>query len=170
MYHFLSGYTAKVAGTEKGLGAEPQATFSTCFGAPFMPRHPSVYGNMLRRLIAEHGVDCWLVNTGWTGGKFGIGHRMPIKATRALLDAALSGKLKGQPMRREALFGFEVPTALEGVDPKILTPRETWADKAAYDTTARALVDMFNKNFAKFEAHVDADVKAAAPALKLAAE
>jgi phosphoenolpyruvate carboxykinase (ATP) len=170
MYHFLSGYTAKVAGTEKGLGAEPQATFSTCFGAPFMPRHPSVYGNMLRRLIAEHRVDCWLVNTGWTGGKFGVGHRMPIKATRALLDAALSGKLKGQPLRKDPLFGFEVPTALEGVDAKILTPRETWSDKAAYDTTARALVDMFNKNFAKFEAHVDADVKAAAPALRLAAE
>ncbi|MGE0699737.1 MAG: phosphoenolpyruvate carboxykinase [Hyphomicrobiaceae bacterium] len=170
MYHFLSGYTAKVAGTEKGLGAEPQATFSTCFGAPFMPRHPSAYGNMLRRLIAEHGVDCWLVNTGWTGGKYGVGHRMPIKATRALLDAALSGKLKGQPMRKDAMFGFEVPTALEGVDPKILNPRETWADKAAYDATARSLVDMFNKNFAKFEAHVDAEVKAAAPALKLAAE
>ena len=170
MYHFLSGYTAKVAGTEKDLGAEPQATFSTCFGAPFMPRHPSVYGNMLRDLIAEHRVDCWLVNTGWTGGKYGVGHRMPIKATRALLDAALSGKLKGQPMRRDAMFGFEVPTALEGVDPKILTPRETWSDKAAYDATARSLVDMFNKNFGKFEAHVDADVKAAAPALRLAAE
>ena len=170
MYHFLSGYTAKVAGTEKGLGAEPQATFSTCFGAPFMPRHPSVYGNMLRKLIAEHNVDCWLVNTGWTSGKFGVGHRMPIKATRALLDAALSGKLKSQPMRKDPMFGFEVPTALEGVDPQILNPRETWADKAAYDATARALVDMFNKNFAKFESHVDADVKAAAPALKLAAE
>src|SRR5690606_9579120 len=91
MYHFLSGYTAKVAGTEKGMGNEPQATFSTCFGAPFMPRHPSVYGNMLREIIANHNVDCWLVNTGWTGGKFGIGKRMPIKATRALLDAALSG-------------------------------------------------------------------------------
>ncbi|MDX2157376.1 MAG: phosphoenolpyruvate carboxykinase [Hyphomicrobiaceae bacterium] len=170
MYHFLSGYTAKVAGTEKGLGAEPQATFSTCFGAPFMPRHPSVYGNMLRQLIADHGVDCWLVNTGWTGGKFGVGHRMPIKATRALLTAALSGQLKGQPMRKDAMFGFEVPTALEGVDPRILNPRETWADKAAYDATARSLVDMFNKNFAKFESHVDADVRAAAPALKLAAE
>ena len=170
MYHFLSGYTAKVAGTEKGLGAEPQATFSTCFGAPFMPRHPSVYGNMLRKLIAEHRVDCWLVNTGWTGGKFGVGHRMPIKATRALLDAALSGKLKGQPMRKDPMFGFEVPMSLEGVDPQILNPRETWADKAAYDATARSLVDMFNTNFAKFEAHLDADVKAAAPALKLAAE
>ncbi len=170
MYHFLSGYTAKVAGTEKGVGSEPQATFSTCFGAPFMPRHPSVYGNMLRELIARHKVDCWLVNTGWTGGKYGTGRRMPIQATRALLDAALSGTLKGQPMRTDALFGFQVPIALPGVDPAILNPRETWADKAAYDAQARALVDMFNKNFAKFEVHVDADVKAAAPALRQAAE
>ncbi len=170
MYHFLSGYTAKVAGTEKGMGNEPQATFSTCFGAPFMPRHPSVYGNMLRELIAKHNVDCWLVNTGWTGGKFGTGKRMPIKATRALLNAALSGELKGQPMRLDPAFGFEVPTALEGVDPKILDPRETWADKAAYDLQARALVKMFRDNFAKFEQHVDADVKAAAPGLQAAAE
>ena len=170
MYHFLSGYTAKVAGTEKGVGNEPQATFSTCFGAPFMPRHPSVYGNMLRELIAKHNVDCWLVNTGWTGGKYGIGRRMPIKATRALLDAALSGALKSQPMRTDPVFGFQVPTALAGVDPAILNPRETWADKAAYDAQARALVDMFNKNFEKFAVHVDADVKAAAPALRQAAE
>jgi phosphoenolpyruvate carboxykinase (ATP) len=170
MYHFLSGYTAKVAGTEKGMGNEPQATFSTCFGAPFMPRHPSVYGNMLRELIAKHNVDCWLVNTGWTGGKFGVGKRMPIKATRALLNAALSGELKGQPMRLDPAFGFEVPTALEGVDAKILDPRETWADKAAYDVQARALVKMFQDNFAKFEQHVDADVKAAAPAFRAAAE
>jgi phosphoenolpyruvate carboxykinase (ATP) len=170
MYHFLSGYTAKVAGTEKGMGAEPQATFSTCFGAPFMPRHPSVYGNMLRKLIADHDVDCWLVNTGWTGGKFGTGTRMPIKATRALLDAALSGALKAQPMRTDPMFGFQVPLALPGVDPKILKPRDTWADGTAYDAQALALVDMFNKNFAKFEAHVDADVKAAAPAMKQAAE
>ena len=170
MYHFLSGYTAKVAGTEKGMGAEPQATFSTCFGAPFMPRHPSVYGNMLRKLIADHNVDCWLVNTGWTGGKYGTGSRMPIKATRALLDAALSGTLKAQPMRSDPLFGFQVPLALPGVDPKILKPRDTWADGAAYDAQAKALVEMFNKNFAKFEAHVDSDVKAAAPAMKAAAE
>ncbi len=170
MYHFLSGYTAKVAGTEKGMGNEPQATFSTCFGAPFMPRHPSDYGNMLRRLIAEYKVDCWLVNTGWTSGKYGVGHRMPIKATRALLDAALSGQLKAQPMRTDTVFGFQVPLALDGVDPKVLNPRDTWADKAAYDNQARALVEMFNKNFAKFEAHVDADVKAAAPALRQAAE
>ena len=170
MYHFLSGYTAKVAGTEKGLGSEPQATFSTCFGAPFMPRHPSVYGNMLRDLIAKHGVSCWLLNTGWTGGKFGVGKRMPIKATRALLDAALSGELASQPMRTDPLFGFQVPHTLPGVDPKILNPRETWADKAAYDQQARALVDMFRANFAKFETHVDADVLAAAPILKQAAE
>ena len=171
MYHFLSGYTAKVAGTEKGMAAgEVGATFSTCFGAPFLPRHPSAYGNMLRDLIAKHNVDCWLVNTGWTGGKYGSGSRMPIKATRALLDAALSGKLKTQPMRTDPLFGFQVPLALDGVDPKILTPRETWADKAAYDAQARALVDMFIKNFAKFEAHVDADVKQAAPAMRVAAE
>jgi phosphoenolpyruvate carboxykinase (ATP) len=170
MYHFLSGYTAKVAGTEKGLGSEPQATFSTCFGAPFMPRHPSVYGNMLRDLIAKHGVSCWLLNTGWTGGKFGTGHRMPIKATRALLDAALSGTLASQPMRTDALFGFQVPLALPGVDSKVLNPRETWADKAAYDAQASALVDMFRVNFEKFEVHVDADVLAAAPVLKQAAE
>jgi len=170
MYHFLSGYTAKVAGTEKGVGSEPQATFSTCFGAPFMPRHPSVYGNLLRQLIAKHNVDCWLVNTGWTGGKYGTGRRMPIKATRALLDAALSGTLKTQPMRTDPTFGFQVPTALPGVDPGILNPRETWPDKAAYDAQARALVDMFNKNFEKFEVHVDADVRAAAPVLKQAAE
>jgi len=170
MYHFLSGYTAKVAGTEKGLGNEPQATFSTCFGAPFMPRHPSDYGDMLRRLISEHGVDCWLVNTGWTGGKFGTGHRMPIKATRALLDAALSGKLNSQPMRTDPIFGFQVPLSLDGVDAKILNPRDTWTDKSAYDVQAKALVEMFNKNFSKFEQHVDAEVKAAAPALRQAAE
>jgi phosphoenolpyruvate carboxykinase (ATP) len=170
MYHFLSGYTAKVAGTEKGLGNEPQATFSTCFGSPFMPRHPSVYGNMLRALIARHSVDCWLVNTGWTGGKYGLGRRMPIQATRTLLDAALSGMLKSQPMRTDPLFGFQVPVALPGVEAAILNPRETWADGAAFDAQARALVDMFNKNFAKFEVHVDADVKAAAPVLRQAAE
>ncbi len=169
-YHFLSGYTAKVAGTEKGMGAEPQATFSTCFGAPFMPRHPSVYGNMLRELIAKHGVDCWLVNTGWTGGKYGVGHRMPIQVTRALLNAALSGTLKEQSMRTDPTFGFQVPTALPGIDEKILNPRETWSDPVAYDAQAKALVDMFNKNFSKFESHVDADVKAAAPVLREAAE
>ncbi len=172
MYHFLSGYTAKVAGTEKGMGNEPSATFSTCFGAPFMPRHASVYGNMLRKLIAEHKVDCWLVNTGWTGGKYGTGSRMPIKATRALLNAALAGDLKNQPMRTDPVFGFQVPVSLPGIDAKILTPRDTWADAAAYDEMAARLVEMFTKNFTKFDDHVDADVRAAGPliASKTAAE
>jgi phosphoenolpyruvate carboxykinase (ATP) len=169
VYHFLSGYTAKVAGTEKGMGAEPQATFSTCFGAPFMPRHPSVYGTLLRRLIAEHGVDCWLVNTGWTGGKYGTGSRMPIKVTRGLLDAALSGALKNAPMRTDPLFGFQVPLSLAGIDSKLLTPRETWTDPKAYDATAQSLVAMFEKNFAKYESLVDAEVRNARPGLKPAA-
>ncbi|MBO6506306.1 MAG: phosphoenolpyruvate carboxykinase [Kordiimonadaceae bacterium] len=162
MYHFLSGYTAKVAGTEIGV-KEPQATFSTCFGAPFMPRHPSVYGDLLRKKIAEGGVNCWLVNTGWTGGVYGVGHRMPIKDTRALLHAALDGSLNAAPMRIDENFGFEVPVQVPGVDEKILTPRETWADKAAYDEKAQYLVDLFLKNFETFAAHVDANVLAAAP-------
>ncbi len=165
MYHFLSGFTAKVAGTEKGMGNEPKPTFSTCFGAPFMPRHPSVYGNLLRDLIAKHGVDCWLVNTGWTGGKYGEGSRMPIKVTRALLNAALSGELKNHTMRVDPIFGFKVPVMMAGVDPKLMTPRDTWADPAAYDATAAKLADMFTKNFAKFEAYVDADVLRAGPSL-----
>ncbi|RFC68560.1 MULTISPECIES: phosphoenolpyruvate carboxykinase [Mesorhizobium] len=169
MYHFLSGYTAKVAGTEKGV-TEPEATFSTCFGAPFMPRHPSEYGNLLRELIAEHGVDCWLVNTGWTGGAYGVGHRMPIKATRALLSAALDGSLKGVEFRTDSNFGFDVPVAVPGVDSKILDPRSTWADTNAYDRQAQKLVDMFVTNFAKFEDHVDDGVRGAAPGLKVAAE
>ena len=169
MYHFLSGYTAKVAGTEKGV-TEPQATFSTCFGAPFMPRHPSVYGDLLRRLIAEHGVDCWLVNTGWTGGGYGEGERMPIAATRALLSAALDGGLAGAAMRRDPVFGFDVPEAVEGVDTAILNPRETWADQAAYDRQAAALARMFNDNFDQYAGHVDAPVRDAAPSLRDAAE
>jgi phosphoenolpyruvate carboxykinase (ATP) len=170
MYHFLSGFTAKVAGTEKGLGKEPQPTFSTCFGAPFMPRHPTEYGNLLRDLIAKHKVDCWLVNTGWTGGAFGTGSRMPIKVTRALLSAALDGTLKTVQMRKDDQFGFDVPVEVPGVDTRILNPRETWADKAAYDKQATKLVQMFRDNFRKFEAHVGADVKAAAPKLADAAE
>jgi phosphoenolpyruvate carboxykinase (ATP) len=170
MYHFLSGFTAKVAGTEKGLGKEPQPTFSTCFGAPFMPRHPTEYGNLLKALIAKHKVDCWLVNTGWTGGAYGTGNRMPIKATRALLSAALEGTLKTAKMRIDPHFGFEVPVAVPGVDAKILDPRETWADKAAYDRQAIKLVQMFRENFKKFEAHVGADIKDAAPRLAAAAE
>ena len=162
MYHFLSGYTAKVAGTEKGV-TEPSATFSTCFGAPFMPRHPAEYGALLRELIAEHGVDCWLVNTGWTGGAYGEGERMPIKATRTLLNAALSGALAGAEYRMDPVFGFAVPTHVDGVDPKILSPRDTWSDPSAYDAQAEKLADMFVANFEKFEAHVQPYVRAAAP-------
>ncbi|MBL7099683.1 MAG: phosphoenolpyruvate carboxykinase [Alphaproteobacteria bacterium] len=170
MYHFLSGFTAKVAGTEKGIGKEPQPTFSTCFGAPFMPRHPSEYGNLLRDLIGQHQADCWLVNTGWTGGAFGTGSRMPIKATRALLNAALDGSLANAEMRIDPNFRFRVPVSVPGVDSKILNPRDTWADKAAYDAQARKLVRMFRENFQKFEAHVGKDVLEAAPALAEAAE
>jgi phosphoenolpyruvate carboxykinase (ATP) len=169
MYHFLSGYTAKVAGTERGV-TEPEATFSTCFGAPFMPRHPSEYGNLLRDLIARHGATCWLVNTGWTGGAYGTGSRMPIKATRALLSAALDGSLNNVEFRTDPSFGFEVPVAVPGVDTAILDPRSTWADKAAYDAQAKKLVDMFVDNFAKFEAHVDANTLDAAPRIREAAE
>ncbi|KQZ82794.1 phosphoenolpyruvate carboxykinase [ATP] [Mesorhizobium sp. Root157] len=169
MYHFLSGYTAKVAGTEKGV-TEPEATFSTCFGAPFMPRHPSEYGNLLRELIARHDVDCWLVNTGWTGGAYGIGKRMPIKATRTLLAAALDGSLKQAEFRTDVNFGFEVPVAVRGIDNSILDPRTTWTDKAAYDRQAAKLVGMFIENFGKFESHVDALVLSAAPHLQQAAE
>jgi phosphoenolpyruvate carboxykinase (ATP) len=162
MYHFLSGYTAKVAGTEIGV-TEPEATFSTCFGAPFMPRHPSVYGNLLKERIAKGGVCCWLVNTGWTGGKYGVGSRMPIKATRALLNAALDGSLNAAEFRTDENFGFEVPVSVPGVDSAILNPRDTWADKAEYDATAAKLVGLFIDNFAKFEDHVDQGVMEAAP-------
>ena len=156
MYQFLSGYTAKVAGTEKGV-TEPEATFSTCFGAPFMPRHPTVYGDLLRDLIEEHGVTCWLVNTGWTGGPYGTGNRMPIKATRALLNAALDGSLNSAPMRKDPTFGFDVPTEVPGVDTAILNPRGTWSDGAAYDAQAAKLKTMFIENFEKFVPHVKDD-------------
>jgi phosphoenolpyruvate carboxykinase (ATP) len=167
MYHFLSGYTAKVAGTEKGV-KEPTATFSTCFGAPFMSRHPVVYGNMLRDLIGKHNASCWLVNTGWTGGKYGAGKRMSLPATRALVNAALAGKLDDVPMEQDRLFGFLVPTEAPGVDSAILRPRDTWADKAAYDAQARKLAAMFSENFQKFLPHVDPDVRMAAPVLRAA--
>jgi phosphoenolpyruvate carboxykinase (ATP) len=164
MYHFLSGYTARVAGTEIGV-TEPEATFSTCFGAPFMPRHPSVYGNLLKERIAKGAVKCWLVNTGWSGGMAtqpGI-KRMPIKATRALLNAALDGSLNDAEFRKDTNFGFEVPVSVAGVDAKLLDPRGAWADGAAYDETARDLVAKFVENFAQFADHVDAGVLDAAP-------
>jgi phosphoenolpyruvate carboxykinase (ATP) len=169
MYHFLSGYTAKVAGTEKGLvGVQPE--FSTCFGAPFLPRPPAEYGNLLRDYIARHNVDCWLVNSGWTGGIYGVGRRMPIKATRALVTAALNGSLKNASFRTDPYFGFSVPTSVPGIEPHLLYPMKTWKEKAAFDKTARELVKMFQDNFTKFEDKVDAEVRAAAPEVRLAAE
>jgi phosphoenolpyruvate carboxykinase (ATP) len=161
MYHFLSGFTSKVAGTERGV-TEPQPTFSTCFGAPFMPRRPEVYGKLLQAKIAKHGATCWLVNTGWTGGAYGTGKRMPIKATRALLSAALDGSLGAVEFRRDPNFGFEVPVAVPGVDATLLNPRDTWADKAGYDAQAAKLVEMFSKNFGQYVPFIDEDVKAAA--------
>ncbi|MFT8243016.1 phosphoenolpyruvate carboxykinase (ATP) [Roseomonas sp. BN140053] len=162
MYHFLSGYTARVAGTEKGLGKEPQATFSTCFGAPFLPRHPEVYGKMLAELIDRHGAQVWLVNTGWTGGAYGTGHRMSIKHTRALLRAALDGTLAGGEFETEPFFGLQIPKSVPGVPSEVLNPRNAWADGAAYDRTARDLQGRFEKNFETFAGAVDESVKAAA--------
>ncbi|MFC5067666.1 phosphoenolpyruvate carboxykinase [Flaviflagellibacter deserti] len=168
MYHFLSGYTAKVAGTERGV-TEPQATFSTCFGAPFMPRHPSEYGELLRAFIGRHKATCWLVSTGWTGGAYGAGQRMPIKATRALLSAALSGQLQKVDFRIDPVFGFEVPVAVPGVDSALLDPRSTWADPRAYDDQADKLAGMFVENFKRFEKHVASDVLGSAPRVRTAA-
>ena len=167
MYHFLSGYTAKVAGTEKGV-TEPEATFSACFGAPFMPRHPSEYGKLLQKLIAEHSVKCWLVNTGWTGGPYGKGERMPIDATRKLLSSALNGSLLSAEMRIDENFGFESPSFVDGVDTNILNPRDTWEDKESYDLQAQKLVKMFSDNFDVFKPYVDIDIIDAAPNLQAA--
>ncbi|MDE2513997.1 MAG: phosphoenolpyruvate carboxykinase (ATP), partial [Alphaproteobacteria bacterium] len=161
MYHFLSGYTARVAGTEKGLGKEPQATFSTCFGAVFMPRHPTVYAKMLGERIAKHKATCWLVNTGWSGGAYGIGSRMKIAHTRALVRAVLAGTLKSVPTRQEAFFGLQVPESCGEVPAEVLNPRNTWADKGAYDQTARGLTKRFETNFKQYEPYVGNDVKAA---------
>ncbi len=161
MYHFLSGFTSKVAGTERGV-TEPTPTFSTCFGAPFMPRRPESYGALLGDRIARAEVSCWLVNTGWTGGAYGEGSRMPIAATRALLTAALSGALAGAKFRKDPVFGFEVPVDVPGVDAKLLDPRVTWADPAAYDAQAKKLAGMFAENFAQYEDHVSDAVKAVA--------
>ncbi|MEW5704155.1 MAG: phosphoenolpyruvate carboxykinase [Pseudomonadota bacterium] len=161
MYHFLSGYTARVAGTEKGLGSEPQATFSTCFGAPFMPRHPTVYAKLLRDKIAKHKVDCWLVNTGWSGGAYGTGERMKIGHTRAMVHAALDGRLAKAASRKDPHFGLHIPESCPNVPDEVLNPRHTWADKKAYDLAARNLTQRFEKNFKQFENHVDEKVKAA---------
>ncbi len=163
MYWFLSGFTAKLAGTEIGV-TEPQPTFSSCFGAPFLPQPPAVYARMLGEKLDRHGSSVWLVNTGWTGGPFGVGHRMPITATRGLLHAALSGALDDAEYGLDPVFGFEVPTHVPGVDERLLDPRSTWADAAAYDAKARELAALFRANFAeKLAADAGPEVAAGGP-------
>ena len=162
MYHFISGYTARLAGTEVGV-REPQATFSTCFGAPFMPRHPGVYARMLGERLAAHDVPVWLINTGWTGGPYGAGERINIALTREMVRAALDGVLRGAPLRRDPVFGVQVPLAVPGVPASVLDPRTTWADPPAYDRAARRLARMFAQNFEQFESGVGRAVGSAGP-------
>jgi len=162
MYHFLSGYTAKVAGTEKGV-TEPKATFSTCFGAPFLPLDPSRYARMLGEKIARHDVRVWLVNTGWTGGAYGVGKRMKIAYTRAMIRAALSGALDSVAYEKDAVFNLDIPAGCPGVPSEILKPRNTWAKGADYDAQATKLARMFVENFKTFEQGVSGDVLAAGP-------
>ncbi len=163
MYHFLLGYTAKVAGTERGMGDEPQATFSTCFGAPFMALHPSVYANMLGEKISTHEATCWLVNTGWTGGPYGVGSRIHIGHTRAMVDEALSGGLAGAPTTEEPIFGLHVPTSVNGIPPELLSPRASWSNPKGYDEKARELAGSIRENFSQYEGDVSEGVLAAGP-------
>jgi phosphoenolpyruvate carboxykinase (ATP) len=160
MYHFLSGYTAKVAGTERGV-TEPQATFSTCFGAPFMVHHPTTYARLLGTKIDEHAVECWLVNTGWTGGPYGVGKRMAIAHTRAMVNAAIEGRIE-RDFVTEPFFGLRIPKHVPGVPGEVLDPRGAWSDPAAYDAQATKLATLFFDNFKRFEAHASAAVKAVA--------
>jgi phosphoenolpyruvate carboxykinase (ATP) len=162
MYHFLSGYTAKVAGTEVGI-TEPQVVFSACFGAPFMPLHPTRYAEMLGERMEAHGVRVWLVNTGWTGGSYGEGHRMKLRHTRALLTAAMCGALDGVQWATDPVFGLKYPLACPDVPSEVLDPRSAWKDAAAFDATAKHLAGLFRENFAKFEAQASAAILVAAP-------
>ena len=164
MYHFLSGYTAKVAGTERGLGKEPQATFSACFGAPFLPRPAGTYAGLLGEKLRRHGAACWLVNTGWVGGPFGVGSRMKLAYTRAMLNAVLSGELNAVPTEAHPVFRMAVPKTCPGVPPEFLDARGMWTDPEAYDRAARDLAGRFNRNFEKFGA-VAPEIAAAAPAM-----
>jgi phosphoenolpyruvate carboxykinase (ATP) len=164
MYHFLSGYTAKLAGTEAGLGSEPVPEFSACFGSPFLPLAPRVYAELLGERLKQHQVNCWLVNTGWSGGKFGVGKRMSIKISRALVHAALNGELQESEFVTEPAFGLHIPVSCPGVPTEVLNPRNAWADKAAYDRTAAELAARFEANFRQFDA-AEA-VRAAGPKMK----
>jgi phosphoenolpyruvate carboxykinase (ATP) len=162
LYYFLSGYTAKVAGTERGV-KEPQATFSSCFGAVFLVWHPWKYAEMLGRLIEQHGSDVWLVNTGWTGGAYGVGTRMKLAHTRKMVHALLQGDLAKGKTVVDPVFGLAVPTEIAGVPKSVLQPRETWSDQGAYDAQAKKLAGMFQENFKKFESFVSDAVRAAGP-------
>ncbi|MCM3903834.1 MAG: phosphoenolpyruvate carboxykinase [Pyrinomonadaceae bacterium] len=162
MYHFLSGYTAKVAGTEKGI-KEPEAAFSTCFGAPFMVLHPGVYADLLGKKMGQHDAACWLVNTGWSGGPYGVGQRMKISYTRAMIRAILSGQLADVETKPDPIFGVGVPVSCPDVPADVLQPRSTWSDKEAYDRQARDLARRFNENFKKYESGVSAGVAAVGP-------
>jgi phosphoenolpyruvate carboxykinase (ATP) len=164
MYHFISGYTAKVAGTEMGV-TEPQATFSPCFGGPFLVWHPSKYAELLAEKMRKHGARVWLVNTGWAGGAYGVGKRISLKHTRAIIDAIHSGNLAKAQTERDPVFGFEIVTAIPGVPAEILNPRKAWSDQSAYDACAAKLAGLFNKNFATYAAGASEEVKAAAPTL-----
>jgi phosphoenolpyruvate carboxykinase (ATP) len=164
MYHFLSGYTAKVAGTEKGMGSSPSATFSTCFGAPFMVHHPTVYSQLLADKIQRHDAKCWLVNTGWSGGPYGVGSRMKIAYSRAMVNAAISGALDDVEVKPDPIFGLGIPQSCPDVPAEVLDPRNTWADKAAYDAKANELVGLFRENFKQFENEVPPEVAGAGPA------
>lgn len=163
LYHFISGYTAKVGGTEIGLGEEPEITFSTCFGGPFMVHHPAYYADLLKRKVLRYGVDCWLLNTGWVGGPYGIGKRISIKYTRAMLNAALNGALKDVPYTTDPIFGFEVPKCCPDVPDSVLDPASSWISREAYMKRYRSLASRFIDNFKKFEDAVSQEVKAAGP-------
>jgi phosphoenolpyruvate carboxykinase (ATP) len=165
LYHFISGYTSKVSGTEVDLGKEPEITFSSCFGAPFMVHHPAVYAELLKRKILKHDVKCWLVNTGWSGGPYGVGKRMSIHHTRTLLNTALSGKLLNVEYRVDPLFGFEVPKSCEGVPDKVLVPEETWHSKDAYWQKYKMLASLYTENFKKFKSGCSPEVIASGPKL-----
>lgn len=162
MYHFLSGYTAKVAGTERGV-TEPQATFSACFGAPFLPRHPGVYAKMLGEKLKEYGVAVWLVNTGWTGGSYGVGSRMQLPYTRAMVREAIAGRLDKSVYVPDPVFGFSVPTEVPDVPVGLLQPREAWSDKNAYDATAAKLAGMFHENMRKYATELSEEILGAGP-------
>ncbi len=162
MYHFLSGFTSKLAGTERGV-TEPEPVFSTCFGSPFLPLPATVYAEMLGKKIDEHGSQVFFVNTGWTGGEYGVGNRMKLSYTRAMVRAAIEGKLNNVETIQDGVFGLNIPTAIEGVPSEVLNPRDAWADKAAYDKKAQELAELFNNNFKKFANVDEAIVKKGGP-------